>query len=265
MNTVAPWIFLRGLVRESRHWGAFVGEFVAEFERTGQSVQVVTLDLAGNGLRHTERSPHTVGAMVEDCRAQLRARGLSGPYKLLAVSMGAMVAAEWSRIYPNEVLRQVLINTSMRPFSSFYQRLRPENYGRIVWLLRARAPAQRWEQAILCMTANRPHPEVLTDWTQLRETCPVSITNTLLQLWAALRYRASATSPHPATLVLGSPCDRLVSVACSMALAQVWGVPLGLHPDAGHDMTLDAGPWVAHAVRHWCDTTADPLRHSTAM
>ena len=238
---------MRGLVRESRHWGAFVGEF----ERTVPHALVVTLDLAGNGLRHAERSPSTVRAMVEDYRAELRAKGLPGPYRLLAVSMGAMVAVEWSRLHPQEVRHQVLINTSLRPFNAFYQRLRPTNYGHMAWLLLSRAPAYRWEQVILSMTTQRPHPDVLLLWIALHETNPVSTINVLLQLGAAMRYRACYKRPQAATLVLGSQCDQLVSVACSTALARVWGVPLRIHPDAGHDLTLDAGPWVAHVVKRW--------------
>jgi pimeloyl-ACP methyl ester carboxylesterase len=39
-----------------------------------------------------------------------------------------MVAVEWASRYPQEIARCVLINTSMRPYSRFHQRLRWQNY-----------------------------------------------------------------------------------------------------------------------------------------
>jgi len=199
-------------------------------------------------------SAASVRDMVEDCRSQLQGRGLQGPYRILAVSMGAMVAAEWSHGYPHEVMVLVLINTSMRPFSAFYQRLRPSNYGRILRLVLSKATAGQWEQEILAMTTNHPHTEVLPYWTRLREQSAVSTGNALRQLWAAMRYRSRAGRPSAPALVLASQLDKLVSVECSTALARAWAVPLQLHPTAGHDMTLDAGEWVAHTVRAWCTT-----------
>lgn len=245
------WIFLRGLVRESRHWGAFV----QQFESTLPGVQVVALDLAGNGPRYRERSATSVRDMVEDCRQQLRGDGLPGPYSILAVSMGAMVAAEWAQVYPDEVAALVLVNTSMRPFSAFYQRLRPSNYARIFRLVCIASSAAHWEQEILSMTSNHAEAEVLPYWSSLREQSPVSLGNALRQLWAAARYRASELRPRAATLVLASKQDHLVSVECSIALARAWAVALELHPTAGHDMSLDAGSWVAQTVQAWC--TAD--------
>lgn len=241
------WIFLRGLVRDSRHWGAFV----AEFERTIPNARVVTLDVPGNGVLNALCSPTTVRGMVEHCRAQLKARGVAGPYRILAVSMGAMLAAEWSHAYPGEVQSQVLINTSMRPFSAFYQRLRPANYVTLLWLMLGRAGAQAWERAILRMTTNHPHEHILCAWERFREQHPVTVTNALRQLWAAARFQASSDKPKVPTLVLASEKDHLVSVSCSRALASCWSVPLAVHPTAGHDLTLDDGHWVAQRVNDW--------------
>ena len=250
---MAHWIFLRGLVRESRHWGCFVDDFV----RANPDAHEVALDLPGNGQLHHQTSPTTVHGMVEAYRAQLLARGLRPPYRILAVSMGAMVAAEWSHLYPHEVKRQVLINTSMRPFSAFYQRLRPSNYITLLRLLATQATALEWERAILQFTTHQAHPDVLPGWQSLRAQCPVSRSNALRQLWAAARYRAPLRPPAAATLVLVSTQDALVSAACSHALAQAWGAPVLVHPTAGHDLTLDDGPWVATHVAEWLRNSND--------
>ena len=241
------WILLRGLLRESRHWGGFV----QEFEQAVPNARTVMLDLPGNGRRCAEASPATVADMVEAYRAQLRAMGIHAPHRIFAISMGAMVAAEWSCRYPNEVERQVLVNTSMRPFSAFYKRLRPANYLPILKLLVIRAKPLQWEATILRMTTNHSHSEVLPAWCTWRVQHPVALRNVWRQLWAAARYQAPLGQPSTATLVLASAQDQLVAVDCSVALAQRWGVPLLIHASAGHDLCLDDGPWVAQQVRAW--------------
>jgi pimeloyl-ACP methyl ester carboxylesterase len=193
--------------------------------------------------------------MVEAYRAQLRTMEQPAPHRIFAISMGAMVATEWSHRYPGEVERLVLVNTSMRPFSAFYQRLRPANYMLILKLLLMRAQPLQWETAILRMTTNHPHDEVLPAWCTWRVQHPVALGNVGRQLWAAARYRAPPGRPSAATLVLASAQDQLVAVDCSVALAQRWSVPLRIHGSAGHDLCLDDGPWVVQQVRDWLQSS----------
>ncbi len=251
MPSVAPpdhtWIFLRGLTRESRHWGDFVGQFQAALP----DATVVLLDLAGNGLQNHRPSPSRVEDMVEDCRAQLAQRRIAPPYRVLAMSLGAMVSVAWAQSYPHELARQVLINTSLRPFSPFYQRLQPANYATLLRLLLTNASDEAWESAILRMTSNGSSTAMLPLWLQLRQQHPVARANALRQLLAAVRFQAPAGQPTVPTLLLASAQDHLVRAACSQALARHWGCPLLLHPSAGHDLPLDDGPWVAAQVRHW--------------
>jgi pimeloyl-ACP methyl ester carboxylesterase len=264
-------VLLRGLARESRHWGGFVPEFAQAFP----GERVLVPDLPGNGRLWGERSPRSVAGMVDSVRDQLRSMGALGPVKteavgpvkVLAVSMGAMVACDWSRRYPHEVQVQVLINTSMRPFSPPWQRLRAASYPQLLRLLLAGASPEQWEQTILQITANGHHPQVLSSWLQYRRECPVSRLNLLRQLWAAATFKASRNASQMSgqrsaqmaaqmstlapTLVLASTQDRLVSVQCSRTLSKAWGVPLVEHAWAGHDLTLDDGPWVAQQVSQW--------------
>ena len=122
---MTTWVLLRGLTGESGHWGAFVEQLQAALP----GAKVVALDLPGNGVQFAQPSPTRVPVMVEHCRTQLASAGLAAPYHMVAMSLGAMVAAAWADAYPQDVATQVLINTSMRPFSRFYQRLRPANYA----------------------------------------------------------------------------------------------------------------------------------------
>lgn len=244
------WIFLRGLVRESGHWGPFV----PFFESQVPNARVHLLDLPGNGALYTLTSPTHLKAMVESCRQQLRNAGLDPPYAVLALSMGAMVAVLWAHDYPHELVRQVLINTSMRPYSAFYERLRPRNWVTILALLARtllrRATGQQWEAAVLRMTTSGHHPQVLQAWLLLRTAHPVSTANALRQLCAAAIFMAPARRPLVPTLLLASTCDGLVSVRCSRGLAHAWQVPLLEHPHAGHDLALDDPHWLVQQLCH---------------
>ena len=244
---MSTWIFLRGLTRESRHWG----DFVEQFQSALPGNQVIALDLPGNGRLNQQRSPVRVQEMVVHCRAQLALRNMAPPYQVLALSLGAMVAVAWGHAHPHEVAAQVLINTSMRPFNRFYQRLRPGNYGALLRLLILGATPDAWERAILHMTSNRTTDEVLAVWLKLRQESPVSRANTLRQLVAAARFRAPFVTPHAPTLLLASERDQLVCVECARALARRWQCALRVHTSAGHDLPLDDGPWVAAQVREW--------------
>lgn len=250
---MSSWVLLRGLMREQRHWGSFAQELAQALP----GATIVTPDLPGNGQQHRLRSATSVAAMVEFCRADLRARGLAPPYQLLALSLGGMVAVEWASRHPQEVACCVLINTSMRPFSRFHERLRWPNYPAIVAQL-LRGGMERQESLILRLTSrhgvDHPDPGLLARWIAFQREFPVSRANALRQLWAAARYRAPAGRPAMPVLVLASAGDRLVEHRCSLRLAAAWNSASAIHPDAGHDLPLDAGPWVAQQVARWQNT-----------
>jgi pimeloyl-ACP methyl ester carboxylesterase len=235
----APWLLLRGLMRETRHWG----DFPARLAAAGQT-SVYTLDLAGNGRRYHETSGATVPAMADDVAEQWqRMRG--GPVKILALSLGGMVAVEWARRAPQTVAELVLCNSSIRPYSTPWERFQPRAMPKLLRLLLTRPEAQDIETDILRLTSNRAdeHAAKLGDWVRWRQQCPVSGGNVLRQLLAAARYRA-ASAPAVPTRVLCAAGDRLVSPRCSQRLAAAWQVPLAVHPSAGHDLPLDDPEWL---------------------
>ncbi|SFV11977.1 alpha/beta fold hydrolase [Pseudoduganella namucuonensis] len=276
---MSDWVLLRGLVREQRHWEAFPDQFRAALP----DARVITLDLPGNGTNFRRDSPASVAGMVEACRDELRTRGVLGPVNLLALSLGAMVAVEWRARYPGELECCVLINTSMRPFSRFYERLRWRNYPAILRQLIA-GDARSQEALVLRLTSERHAGDaaLLDRWTGYQREFPVARRNALRQLFAAARYSAppdagaggagpggvsgaagAGTAGTAGTagrlLVLAGARDRLVDPCCSRRLARAWGAAFREHPDAGHDLPLDDGPWVAAQVAQWLT----PLRGQT--
>lgn len=238
----APWILLRGLMRDSRHWGGFIDTFGAAFPAS----EIIALDAPGNGSRYRERSPTRVEALADDARAQLQARGIAPPYRLLAMSLGAMVAVSWATRYPQELQRMVLINTSLRPYSHFWERLRPGVYPTVLRMASGRLDIREREASVLRFTSHhwQRNQSVLDDWTRWHTQQPVSPANGLRQLAAAARFIAPDTAPKVPTLILSGARDRLVNPTCSRRLARAWHCDFQEHADAGHDLPLDDGAWV---------------------
>ncbi|MBH2009361.1 alpha/beta fold hydrolase [Polaromonas sp.] len=258
------WILLRGLTREARHWGEFPRR-LEPFVQTpaAGAPQILTLDLPGNGAFYRELSPCAVRPMVEFARQQLRASGNGPPYRLMAMSLGGMVAADWAQQYPREVSRLVLINTSLRPFSGVTERLRPGNWMRLALL------AARWqggespdyvEQAIHQLTCQciASRDADLAAWVRIRKEAPVSLANAGRQLWAAARFSGPKVPGCP-VLVLSSQGDQLVHSRCSARLAEAWNAAHHEHPWAGHDLPHDDPAWVGQRVAEWL-RAQDPLR-----
>ena len=250
---MSTWVLLRGLARETRHWG----EFPARLSARLAGARLVAVDLPGNGALHRQKSPLRVAQMAASARAQLAARGVGGPYHLLAMSLGAMVAIDWASRYPDEIAGAVLINTSLRGVSPPHHRLRPAAGARLLRLAFAAGDADR-ERTILALTSrqarNAPAAAALVErWTALRRQAPVSPRNALRQLLAAACYRPPATGPSVPLLLLSSLGDALVDPRCSQRLAERWGVAHAVHPYAGHDLPLDDGAWVAQRIARWLD------------
>ena len=122
----------------------------------------------------------------------------NGRVHLLAISLGAMLAADWAAQYPHEVASVTLINSSAKPLSPFYRRLRWRNYPAILRSIAAGA-AER-EQTILQLTSARPaeHTDIVASWQLWQQQRPVSKLNALRQLWAASRFAVTPAPQCPA-------------------------------------------------------------------
>jgi pimeloyl-ACP methyl ester carboxylesterase len=243
------WLLLRGWTRESRHWGAFPAHLGAALP----GARIVAADLPGTGARNAEASPARVAEITDAVR---REHG-PGPWRLLGLSLGAMVCADWASRHPGEVQACVLVNTSLRPFSPFWQRLRPAAWAGVLGLW-FQPDALRREAGVLALTSATAGAEVARAWADFATERPVSRRNALRQILAAARYRAPEQAPGVPLLVLASAADRLVDPACSKELSRRWRTPLALHPSAGHDLPLDDPAWIAAQMRGWLGGLAQP-------
>jgi len=258
--TEAPWVLLRGLSREARHWGDVPQRLQA---LTGRAVHCI--DLPGNGIDWRLTSPVRVRDMAVHVRQRLQAQGVTGPVHVVGLSMGAMVAVDWATNWPDELRSLVLINSSLRGFSAWHQRLRLPAVVRLLGLLLSPASDARWESTLFDLTSRCPalREATVLDWLAIRRAHPVTRLNALRQLLAAARYWAPAQAPRVPLLVLSGEGDQLVSPACSAAMAAHWQVPRRAHPQAGHDLPLDAPQWLLDELNAWVGAASPDGRPAT--
>lgn len=231
------WLLLRGLCRESRHWG----ELVESLAGVRPADRFHTLDLPGMGSQCHELSPASIAAIRR--QVQLRSTFLQQPFLIVGLSLGGMVALDWASASPDAIAGVVAINSSCA-WSPPWQRLKANRFLDILQLLNT-PDIHRRESRIMALTSNRSHPQALLQyWQSLQTQHPVSRKNAIRQLFAASRYRPQRKKPSTPVLVLASEADRLVSYRCSETLAQRWQCRLHKHSWAGHDLPLDDPGWV---------------------
>ena len=83
------WLLLRGLARESAHWG----DFIPLLQTTFPDANVTLLDLPGTGRFYKEVSPSNIKTISETVRRQALDRGcLQQPVTILAISTEPMTS-----------------------------------------------------------------------------------------------------------------------------------------------------------------------------
>jgi pimeloyl-ACP methyl ester carboxylesterase len=243
------WILLRGLARESAHWG----DFVPLLQTTFPDAQIKTLDLPGTGRFYRDESPKTIKAIAETVRGHALELGLlQQPVTVLALSLGGMVAWEWLHNHPDDSCGAALLSTSFSGLNPFYERLRWQIYGKFFALMMQRALYKR-ELAIVQLVNNSRERDgqIAQEWEQIQRERPISLKNMYHQMLAAATYQPSPTKPTQPVLLLNAKGDRLVDPVCSETIQKKWHLELHTHPWAGHDLTVDDGAWVALQLQEW--------------
>ena len=242
------WILIRGLQREAGHFG----DFGPAFEAAIRGARVHYLDLPGNGENFRVRTPLSVAAMTDRLRAQARERGLLGRPHLLALSLGGMVACDWALRFPDELAGMVLVNTSFGGYSPPWRRFQLGAIPTTIAVSRERDPHAR-ERRLMPLASSRTevHEAATARWAGIARARPVSRGNALRQIIAAARFRPPRRRPSVPHLLLVGEQDRVCDPRCSRAIAAAWGGPIEIHPDAGHDLTLDAAPWMLEKITAW--------------
>jgi pimeloyl-ACP methyl ester carboxylesterase len=251
---------LRGLAREARHWGSFPQGLIDACRARGVAVRVVCIDLPGAGQHSEVIAPFTIESYAEFVDQQIEllepsplssGRHARGPVHLVGMSLGGMVAIKLAEIRPSGFDSVVTINTSSVNAGRFSERLNPAAMLQILEIVATRDVRDR-EEKILKLVSNSAEARraTLESWVRIHETRPVAVWNLLLQLTAASRFQSPLQLSCP-LLVIVSDQDRLVNPNCSARLADSLRARLVRHLSAGHDIAVDAGPWLADQLAEW--------------
>lgn len=233
-------LLLRGLTREARHWG----DFPDQLKNLDCVNTVNCIDLPGAGVRYGETSPLSIDAYVDDLREKLKSDNDGRPWAVLAISMGAMIAMQWCKKYPDDFKYLIVINMSAKNLANPLKRLSLGTVGFIFKSLYDQSVEQR-EQGIKNLTTNiNMDNDIVKKWIAYAHDCPVSIPNFFRQITAAAQFKAP-NNLEVATLILASENDHLAHVSNSKNLAKkLKNSVLKLHNIAGHDLPLDDPKWV---------------------
>lgn len=251
-----PWLFLRGLSREARHWLPFP----ETFEREVPGARVHLLDLPGAGTEWRRAAPLDVGAAVRDVRARwLRLREEhAGPWSVLGISLGGMVTLRWIADFPGDFVRAVVVNTSAGDLSPPWGRMRLGVMPRIARALRTRDDVAREREVLRATTRLFQGADALARrWAEYHRHQPMTRLNVLRQLASAARFRSPARIDVPLLVVAGAH-DPLARPECGLRIAAKYGARFELHPRAGHDLPLDDPPWLARRIASFACAPALP-------
>jgi pimeloyl-ACP methyl ester carboxylesterase len=249
-----PWLLLRGLGREQRHFQHFSALLRSQLGAEA----VLHIDLAGAGTEFRRRPASCVPWLARDVAGRLASVAPSGAspanetdWWLLGLSLGGMVALELCRIWAWRVRGCVVINSSSR-ITAPAGRLRPSALPRLLAIAASRNETAR-ETKLLRLTSELPSAE-RARWARVSASfareAPVSRCTMARQLWAAAHFQPPLPAEVPVPLLfLGSRRDRLVNPEASRSLARYYSAPYAEHPWAGHDLPLDDPAWVCeHAL-----------------
>jgi pimeloyl-ACP methyl ester carboxylesterase len=240
-------LLLRGLVREQRHWG----RFPAVLSEKLPEAQLHFLDLPGIGTERRRPSPFTVSEITEDLRRRwlLLKEQNDKPWLLFSLSLGSMVALDWTARYPEDFRHSLLMNTSAGGLSPLWQRLRFSVIQKLLKIGLEKDGTLK-EALVLSLTTSLldDSQALAAEWSQHMLPPHRMRLLALAQLCAAIRFRAPKNLLIPAQFLAGAR-DKLVNPRCTEVLAKFYKREIAVHPDAGHDICLDDPEWVAKQYR----------------
>lgn len=238
-------VLLRGLIREKRHWN----DFPKALSKLLPDAKITQIEYPSAGIRHREKFPLNIKKLVDDLRSQLEEK--NGARILVAISLGGMVALNWSKIFPNDFDKLVIINSSARNLSLPHERMNIKEWKKIFNILKTKSEFEK-ELAILEFTTNKlsldQKNKIATQYASYAKECPITLQNLLRQL--ALATSLKAPKMNRDILFCVGDKDLLARPSCSKKMSDFYGSELRIAKDAGHDLSLDAPNWLAAEIRN---------------
>lgn len=245
------WILVRGLSRQTKHWGVFPEKLAQE---TGNNV--ITLELPGVGIKNDIPAKTSIRENVEHLRLELEElkEQHPGEWGIIAVSLGGMIAMEWCSVYPEDFKHMIVLNSSAGNLSSPFKRLQPEAIKTIAGLF-FKSDLEYRERKVLELTTNIAdiNDDLVKRWADINRERPITRESFLRQLFAAAKFRVPS-NVGPKALVVISKADKLCNPSCPMKLADHLKASSTFHDTAGHDIALDAPDWLAKEIKKFSES-----------
>jgi len=243
------WLLLKGIKMDSRHFGDFPERYMAP----AGLEQAFPMDLPGTGTKSGGKAPANVPALARDLRARWLAlrNAHPGPWSILGMSLGGMVALSWASQFPDDFASAVVGNSSAGDLSKPHLRFSLGNFPPLARSMVVRDKIQR-EVLVLDRITNHlgeRAKKVGAEYARYQDSAPIHGWVLARQLLAAATF--SAPDVQCPVLILSGLGDVFVDPSCSIALAERYDAPLHTHPTAGHNLTLDAPEWLTDQLVQW--------------
>ncbi|MFZ5551884.1 MAG: alpha/beta fold hydrolase [Bacteroidota bacterium] len=245
---------LRGLTRESGHWGP---QFINEIKKQIPQARIYMLDLPGSGKYVNEKASFNISDMVEFMRNDVKSiiEKKNGDNIICATSLGGMLACEWVLNYKNDFQGMVIINSSFKKICKLNERVQ---WGVRKDMLKVMLAKTTEEREKLLVKINSNHPEnydsVACEWIDIQNERKMSKINIFKQTVAGMRYSTKGKKPEVPLLIIGSKGDRMVCTECVEKTQDAFGGTLVWHPDAGHGLPIDDPKWLSEQIADWYTT-----------
>ncbi len=243
---------LRGLGRESGHWG---NTFLESIKCKVPNSTITLLDLPGAGMYFEQTAFTSISKMSQFLHIhhyfQLQK---PGKHILLATSLAGIVAIDWIHQYPNDFDGITLVGSSFKEVCSPKDRVQPEARKMFKQIFFTEDLLER-EQLFVEINSNKltDNDSLLTAWINLQNRHPVSKQTLARQTVAGMIYRSPNHIPNIPVLVIGSKADKIVSFACICAVSEYLNASMKVHDTAGHGIPIDAPLWLSHSFITWIE------------
>lgn len=246
------WLLVRGLSRETRHWGTFPHELKKSYPHS----HIHVLELPGVGLKYHQDTPSKIEGFVENLRndfIKIQKEFPNQAWGLICVSLGGMIGISWFDTYPQDFKFLVTINSSGANLSWPWERLKPKAIKAISKLFLKNDLEERERTILELTTQSIPLTDSLVKkWVSYAEEYPLRREAFLKQIYAASTFKVPDKLLGPMLCLAGAK-DELTDPKCSKVLASHFKCPLEVHPESGHDLPLEDPQWICFKIKSWTD------------
>lgn len=239
------WIFLRGLTRGKGHWV----DFIERFQKANPQAVIELLDIPGNGSENKKTSPLHIQDYVYFIRSNSKFVKEKKKFNLVGHSLGGMVTVHWAHLFPEDLHKIFVMNSSLRGTQPAFERFKIKN---IKWLVlyafeKDFIKKEGYSLKVISNNATRSL-EVVKSLAEYTKKYPVKDTNFFRQMIAGARAEMPISLDVP-TKIIASKEDQLASYKNSVVIAEKLHGELVLHETAGHDIAIDDPEWL---IRQLC-------------